>query len=120
MRTSPSVQRAVPVTVCRTLTLANEVLRPLSNGQAARRAACALPTAAARMLMCACERMRHACRHEAPCACAAAPRKAADTAGTAAAAPTKTLATVLMPDSSTIRSLCNALQNTRVVREATR
>ena len=90
------------------------------SGQKAKRAPTDMPAAAARMLMSARERMQRACWRDAPCACAWARRCAAGTAGTAAVVPTKSTAAASMNDSSMISILCNALQNTRGVREATR
>ena len=106
--------------VCRCLMLAKGVLRPVSNGQVAKRAPTDMMAAAARMLMSAHERMRRACWREAPCACAAAPCRATGTAGTAATVPTKAVAAALMADSSMISILCNVSQSARAVREATR
>ena len=123
MRSRPIELCAVPVPVRRSLTLAKEVLRPVFSGQKAKRAPTVMPAAAALMLMSACERMRRACWREAPCACAAAPCRPPGTAGTAAAVPTKAMGMVAasMVESSMISILvCNVLQNTRAVREATR
>ena len=120
MRSRPIELCAVLVPVCRSLTLAKEILRPVFSGQKAKRAPTVMPAAAALMLMSACERMRRACWRKAPCACAAAPCRAASTVGTAAAVPTKPMAATSMADSSMISILSNASQNTRAVREATR
>ena len=120
MQSRPIELCAVRVTVCRSLTLANGVLRPVSNGQAARRATCDMPATAARMLMSACERMRHACWHDVPRACAAAPRRAAGTVGTAAVAPKKPMALASTADSLTNSILSNASPSTRAVRSGSR